>query len=121
MGAILLIPLPPDNKDCLYVGDLKNPRAHRPATDDDLKRMANQIKFSDTRPDSVRGVCETVGAPNGVRSFWAFFPRGFEDELARKETGYRNRRAEDIDETVFRVIPRGGGYDIVVDDQTVKR
>jgi len=121
MGAVLLIPLPPDNKDCLYVGDLKNPRVHRPATDDDLKRMANQIKFSDTRPDSVRGVCETIGAPSGVKSFWAFFPKGFEDDLSRKETGYRNRRSEDIDETVFRVVTRGGSYDIVVDDQTVKR
>ena len=51
---------------------------------------------SDTRPDSVRGVCEVLGVkePN-VKSFWAFFPKGLEDELDRKEKGYRNRRPEE--------------------------
>ena len=42
-------------------------------------------------------------------------------ELSRKEQNYRNRRAEDIEETVFRVVVRGGNYEIVVDDQTAKR
>ena len=44
-----------------------------------------------------------------------------EDELARKETAYRNRRSDDIEETVFQVTVRGGGYDLLVYDQTPKR
>lgn len=121
LGAVILVPLPPDNKDCLYFPDLKNPSNHRRATDSDLSGLAGQIKFSDTRPDSVRGVCGALGVTEPARSFWAFFPKGLEDQLAAKETGYRNRRPEDIEETVFRVIVRGGSYEIVVDDQTPKR
>jgi hypothetical protein len=121
MGAVILVPLPPENKDCVYFTDLKNLGQRRTATDDDLKQLANQIKFSDTRPESVRAVCGVLGVKEPARSFWAFFPRGLEDELSRKEMNYRNRRAEDIEETVFRVIVRGGNFEIVVDDQTAKR
>jgi hypothetical protein len=121
MGATVLVPLPPDGKQFLYFPDLRNPGAKRQATDDDLRRLADQIKFSDTRPASVSGVCNALGVQEPARSFWAFFPRGLEEELSRKETNYRNRRAEDIEETVFRVIVRGGVYEIVVHSQTTKR
>lgn len=122
MGAVVLIPLPPENKQCLYFSDLKNPGSGRLATDAEVSKLvAEQIKFGDTRPDSVRAVCGILGVREPVRSFWAFFPKGIEAQLAQKETGYRNRRPEDIEETVFRVIVRGGGYEIVVDDQVPKR
>ncbi|MDB5309541.1 MAG: hypothetical protein JWO38_3743 [Gemmataceae bacterium] len=121
MGAVILVPLPPENKQAMYFADLKNLTNKRMATDDDLKTLANQIKFSDTRADSVGGVCNVLGVKENARSFWAFFPKGMEVDLAQKEIGYRNRRPEDIEETVFRVIIRGGSYEIVVDDQTAKR
>jgi hypothetical protein len=121
MGATILVPLPPENRDCLYFGDLRNTGNKRMATEDDLKQLSGQIKFSDTRPGSVAGVCAALGVREPARSFWAFFPRGLEDELSRKELNYRNRRSEDIEETVFRVIVRGGGYEVVVVDQTAKR
>lgn len=120
MGASVLVPLPPENKQCLLVGDLRNP-APRPATDDDLKSLAGQIKFSDTRPGSVAGVCAALRVTQPAQSFWAFFPRGLEDELARKERAYRNRRPEDIAETVFQVVVRDGSYEVVVIGQTVLR
>ncbi|MBM3983000.1 MAG: hypothetical protein FJ304_22550 [Planctomycetes bacterium] len=121
MGAEILVPLPPDNKRCLIIRDLDNPRA-TDATDADLGRLARKIQFSDARPDQVRDVLSAlnVNAP-GAKAFWAFFPKELEEELARKETGYRNRRAEDIEETIFRVTIRGGRHDIVVDDQTFKK
>lgn len=56
-----------------------------------------------------------------ARSFWAFFPRELEDELARKEQHYRNRRPEDVEETVFRVVVRGGACEVVVWGQTPRR
>ncbi|MBN9517333.1 hypothetical protein J0H58_02255, partial [bacterium] len=83
--------------------------------------LSGQIKFSDTRPPSVAGVCGALGVSEPVRSFWAFFPRELEGELSRKELNYRNRRSEDIEETIFRVIVRGGSYEVVVVDQTAKR
>lgn len=122
MGAVVLVPLPPENKQCLYFPDLKNPSNRRLATDVEVSKMvAGQIKFGDTRPDSVRAVCGILGVREPARSFWAFFPKGLEEQLAQKEIGYRNRRPEDIEETVFRVIVRGGGYEIIVDDQQAKR
>jgi hypothetical protein len=121
MGATILVPLPPENTECLFFGDLRNPANPRRATESDLKQLAGQIKFSDSRPASVAGVCAALGVREPARSFWAFFPRSLEDELSRKETAYRNRKAEDIEETIFRIIVRGGSYEVVVYDQTAKR
>ena len=121
MGAVIIVPLPPENKQCLYFTNLKNLNEKKMCTDDDLRKLAGQIKFSDTRPDSVRAVCDVLGVKENAKSFWAFFPRGLEDEVSKKEIGYRNRRPEDIEETIFRVIVRGGSYEIMVDDQTAKK
>jgi hypothetical protein len=123
MGAEILIPLSSD-KDCLVVENLDNPRA-RTATDADFKRLAGKIQFSDNRRQMVKEVIDSLGIGASVRggdpkAFWAFFPKALEEELARKETNYRNRRAEDIEETVFRIIIRGGSYEIVVEDQVRK-
>jgi len=120
MGASILVPLPPENKQCLFFTDLRNPNP-KMATEDDLKGLAGQIKFSDTRPASVQGVCSALRVTQPVQSFWAFFPRTLEDELSRKELAYRNRRSEDIEETIFSVLTRGGSYEVVVVAQTPKR
>jgi len=121
MGASILVPLPPENKDCLFFSDLRNPGNRKTATDDDLRRLSGQIKFSDTRPASVQRVCSALGVRESARSFWAFFPRTLEDELSRKELAHRNRRSEDIEETIFSVIIRDGSYHVVVVAQTPKR
>ena len=121
MNALVLIPIPPENKDCLIVENLRSPKA-RKATEDDLKRLASQIKFSDTREQSVRSVTSELGQGElRAKSFWAFFPRGLEDELSRKETGYKGKRAEDIEETIFTVRVTGGGYELVVVEQKLKK
>lgn len=122
MNAVILVPLPSlDNAQGLYFTNLKNLNEKKTSTNADLSKLAGQIKFSDTRPDSVRAVCDVLGVKENARSFWAFFPKGLEDELAKMEIGYRNRRPEQIEETIFRVIVQGGTYKLVVDDQTVKR
>lgn len=120
MRAVVVIPQPPDERDAVVYRDLKNPRAERLA-EGDWTKLATQIQFIDTKPDSVRGVVDALGVGFTPRRFLAFFPKDLEDELSRKETSYRNRRAEDIEETVFRVTVRGGAYDIVVESQTAKR
>ncbi len=67
-------------------------------------------------------VLEVLGVnPPNAKAFWAFFPSNLEEELARKEKGYRNRRPEDIEETIFRVTVRGGQFTIEVDDQVAKK
>ena len=121
MGAKILVPVPPDGSKCMLIEDIKNPSVQRVATDSDLRGLGNQIKFSDSRRDAVQGVAGALGLDFTPKTFWAFFPKGLEDELARKETNYRNRRSEDIEETIFRVVVRGGEYEVVVDEQKVKR
>jgi hypothetical protein len=123
MGAEILVPLPPDNKKCLIIRDLGSPRPVV-ATDADLNRLAGKIQFSDNRAQPVREVLAELGvsAPGSQpKAFWAFFPKDVEEQLAHKEKGYRNRRAEDIEETIFRVAVRGGSFELVVDDQVAKK
>ena len=111
------------DRDCKIVPDLSNPSSHRTATDADFRRLAGKIQFADNRRDQVRDVLATLGVvtPGQPKAFWAFFPKDLEDELANKETSYRNKRPENIEETIFSVTIRGGKHEIVVVDQVLKR
>ncbi|HEY2911252.1 MAG TPA: hypothetical protein VGI99_13460 [Gemmataceae bacterium] len=120
LDAVILIPLPPDNKECLFFPSLKRPRERRMATERDLQKLAGQVRFSDSRPQSVGSVCAALGVDARPSSFWAFFPARVEEELAKKEIGYRNRRPEEIAETIFRLTVRNGSATIVVVDQKPK-
>jgi hypothetical protein len=119
MGAVVLVPLP-DGKQMYMFRDLKNPKPGPIATDGDLAALSGQIQFCDFKRDSVVAVSEALGLNYTPTQFWAFFPRGMEDELARLETGYKNKRPEDILETVFVVSVVGGRPKLVVADQKVK-
>ena len=121
MNATVLIPVPPANKDAILFPDLKDRTIRRMATDDDLKRLAGQVRFSDGRVDSVKGVCEALGVADRPTAFWAFFPKPIEAELLRKEIGHLNRRPEEIEETVFRIRVANGKVEIAVAGQTAKK
>ena len=123
MGAEVLIPLTSD-RDCILIPDLGNPAAQKVANDTDFRRLASKIQFSDNRPAQVRDVLGTLGvkAPGNPKAFWAFFPKDLEDELSRMETNYLNRRAEEIEETIFQVTAvRGEKPKIKVVDQVRKK
>ncbi len=120
MKAELLVPKP-NSEQCVLIADLGNYSNQTIASDDDMKRLSRKIKFSDGRREAVRAVAETLKLDYTPQSFWAFFPREIEDELAKKETGYRNRRAEDIEETIFTVRVSAGDYMFVVEEQKIKK
>jgi hypothetical protein len=122
MKAELLIPVPPDDKKFILISDLSNP-TQKIADEADMRKLAKKIQFSDARRDQVKDVAAALNIPGNPppKVFWAFFPKELEEELARKETNYRNRRSEDIEETIFRIVVRGGNYDLIVDDQKVKK
>ena len=122
MGAEVLIPLTSD-KDCILIPDLSNPAAQKVASDTDFKRLARKIQFSDNRPAQVRDVLATLGvkAPGNPKAFWAFFPKNLEDELASMETNFRNRRPEQIEETIYQVTVRNGKFELKVVDQVAKK
>jgi hypothetical protein len=120
MGAKILIPMPGTDK-CMLIRDLGNPDDRRVANPDELGEYGGLLKFWDSRRDAVGGVARTLGLDFSPKSFCAIFSKDFEAELARKETNFRSRRPEDIEETVFRVSVVGGRYEVVVDEQTVRR
>lgn len=120
MGAEVFVPLTTDNKKCLIITDLGAP-SPRIASDADMNRLAGKIQFSDNRPKLVREVLTVLKVNEPAKAFWAFFPKDVEDKLARAEVSYRNRQPDRIEETIFRVTVRGGSYEMVVEDQTVKK
>lgn len=121
LGAIIAFPIPPGEEKLLIIDDLSNPTQRHVASDEEISRLASWLKFSDVRPHTVQDVGQALRLDFTPRSFWAFFPKSLEEDLARKERSFRNRRPEDIDETIFQVTIREGGYNIVVVEQTAKR
>jgi hypothetical protein len=121
LGAEVVVPLPPDNKQHYLFKDLANPKPGTMTTEKDWDRLAGQIQFSDYTRKSVLEVSQALNLDFTPKLFLAFFPRELEDRMSRMERGHQNRRSEDIEETVFEVIVRGGKYEIVVASQKLKR
>jgi len=121
MKAVVLVPIKDSNKQMYIFRDLANPRPGTVATDSDIAHLSRQIQFSDFRRDNVQGVAEALGLDYTPPVFWAFFPAELEADLSRKEKAYRNRQSENIEETIFQVVVRGGQYEIAVVEQRPKR
>lgn len=120
MKAVVMIPVPPDNKKMILVRDPGNPRTDQFATDADLAEQANKMQFSDVRKESNEAIAEALRLRFTPSAFWAFFPKGLEEEMARLETAYQNKRADDIKETVFQVVIIGGDARLRVVVQRLK-
>jgi hypothetical protein len=122
LGAVIAVPAPPDYKKSMLVfRNPANPAAKSVATDQDFRAFGGQIQFCDFKRESVQQVSEALNLTFTPPAFWAFFPKELEEELSRKETAYRNKRSEEIEETKFQVLSRGGKYEAVVVEQTLKR
>jgi hypothetical protein len=119
MNAKLLIPVPGQDK-CILIENIDNPDAKRVVTDKELGPYGDLLKFADSRREAVGAVAGALGLDFTPKTFFAVFTKEMESDLADKEKNYRNRRAEDIEETVFRVTVRGGSYEVVVDEQKAK-
>lgn len=117
MRAKLLIPIPGGDK-CYLIENLDNPGTPRVVDPADFGSL---LRFVDSRPEAVNSVIGALGLDVKTRSFCAIFTKEQEAELAKMETNYRNRRAEDIEETIFKVTIRGGVPEVYVDEQKVKR
>ena len=121
LGAVVLVGVPPDRKEMYIFRDLKNPRPGTIATPADFAQFASQVQFNDAKSDAVRSVGQELRLDFAPDSFWAIFPKGIEEELARLEGAYQNRRAEDIEQTRFQVSVVGGRHKLVVADQRLRR
>jgi len=121
MGAEILVPIP-DSDKAIYIADLNKPNEHKTPSDDDLKKLAERFKLSDTRPEAVKAICGAISIDKiNPKSLSVFFPKDLEEELAKKELSYGNLRAENIAQTIFRVTVKDGKYEIEVVEQKAKK
>lgn len=121
LGAEVLVPVPGEEGKFFYFPDLSDLSKKRIATDDDKKKLAGQVRFCDNRSESARELAGVLGLDFAPKEFWAFFPKELEDDMDRKERGYANRQPERIERTFFRVVIRDGKYELVVDEQRLKK
>jgi hypothetical protein len=121
LGAVILVENPEKKDQILYIANLTQLDQQRQATKDDLAAFQDRVKFTDTRKESVAGVAKELKLKFTPTSFWAYFATAIENEMAQKEKNYRNRRVDDIEETIFRVITVRGKCEIVVIDQTIRK
>jgi hypothetical protein len=120
MDAKIIVPVPGTDK-CILIEDLKNPNNQRTVGQDGLGPYAGLLKFADSRRAAVDGIAGAIGLDFKPATFLAVFSKQFEQDLARKETSYRDKRAEDIEETIFEVKVRGGEFTVAVVEQKMKR
>ena len=120
LKAILLVPSHDGKKFYIF----RNPTTPKPlvvATDAELSQMAaDMIRFEDGRPRSVEVVGETLQLDFKPVMFIAYFPRDFEEKLAGLEKGYKGKQPEKIKQTTFKVVMKGGKYDLIVTDQILR-
>jgi hypothetical protein len=122
LRAQILVPLPPDNARCLLFEDLTaDPPRGRIATDEDIQRLAGQVRFSDRSRDSVRQVAGALGLDQTPAVFYAFFPTDLTKDWAAKERAFRGANPKDIEETVLLVTVAGGRPEVRVTDQRLRK
>ena len=120
LGATVLVPIPPENKQMFIFRDLAHPRPGSILTDTEWAVLKQQMQFSDVKQKSVDEVSKALNLEFTATSFWAIFPKGIENQLATLERNYRNRDPGDVAETVFEVSIRNGQYKLFVADQRAK-
>lgn len=120
LGAKVVVPTA-DGKAILFRSLDGNPPQGKLMGDSDWNELTGLVQFADYTDLSRRQVGEALGMGKLPKGFWAFFPKELEKELARKEVGHQQRRAEDIEETKFECVNRGGKYELIVTRQTLKK
>ncbi len=112
LGAILAIPDPAGGY--LVIRDLR--RLPAQGQKENLDKI-QRIFWIDNKPNSVAALSRALQLRETPPHIIAFFPESLEKELLNKELRYRGRREDQIKETQFRVVRRGGTYEPVVERQ----
>jgi hypothetical protein len=117
LGAVVLVKAPQPGQMYIF-RDLRSPKPGVVATDAELASFSQQMQFCDSKRQSGEEVGKALNLSYTPDAFWAIFPKGIEEELARLEKAYRGRRAADVEQTIFAVSVVAGKYRLVVTDQT---
>ncbi len=84
-------------------------------------RQINRIYWVDDKPQSVNSLAVALGIRSTPDHIVAFFPVDLEKELLEKEMKYFKGKEDDIEETFFKVVERGGRYETVVTEVRRRR
>jgi len=125
LGAILAFPVNEGpNPEYQLVRDL---RPGAKLLNEDLSSI-QRIYWIDDKPQSVRDVVNALGLKINPSRFVAFMPEELEQDLYKMEKGYiehvlkrKKFDEEDIDETHFQVVFKGGKYRPELQSVTMKR
>jgi hypothetical protein len=115
LGSLQAHILVPKGNKYLYWTDLTNLGNPKEILEKDIPN--DRMTFIDNSADSVPKVVSALGLDFKSDVFIALIPKDVENDLAAKERAYRNRTEDQIKETTFRVLVRGGKYTVTVVDQ----
>jgi hypothetical protein len=118
LGAILAIPT--SSGDYFVIRDLKAGRAGG-KVENIRETVGDRIFWTDSQPLSVQSLSGALGLNPPPPAIHAFFPQSLEQKLLKLELDYRGLSEDQIDETRFRIVRRGGTYEPQVSLQTRKR
>ena len=116
LGATLAVNTPPEGE----VKIIRNlfARPVKLESEDLGKLMRERIYWVDDDRESVTKLSRVLGLDFVPERVGAFFPKELENQLLLKELAYQNKREEQIRETRFQIMMKGGGkYEILVVDQ----
>jgi hypothetical protein len=110
LGAILAIPEPSGGFRLFRDLSHRHPAGEHVDGLEDINRLG----FADQEPETARELSRELGMP-APPYLLAFFPKDLEEKMAAMEQQYYHRAEDEIrTKTYFQVVPKGLGYDIII-------
>lgn len=120
-GAVIFVPDAVGSKAGTLFPDMNNPKVSRPANETGDPIFSGRLGMYEEDPKKVRTFLDFLGFTGRSTTYGVFFPKEFQEDLARKEQSFRNLRPDDIDSTVFIFVKKAGGYEVVVKEQQMRK
>jgi hypothetical protein len=114
LGAVLAFPL--NDERYRFFSRLTQRPAHS-----EVKTLAGEgrMYWVEENVQQISGLAEVLGV--AVPSYiLVFLPQELEKRLVKMEHDYGNLSEEQIASTTFAVVQRGGGYDVIVEEQKAR-
>ena len=102
LGAFMAVPTE-DNQLMVYRDLNRTPAVGKR---EDPASIPN-LRFYDDKPESVRDLSRELGLAKTPQYLFGYFPQEFEQELRRLELAAYKGDEDNIEETIFQVVPRG--------------
>ena len=112
LGAELAFPLPNDKYRFFSRLTAQPPRSETHGLDSE-----SRLYWVEDKRPTVAGIANLL-AISPTSFMLAFLPAALEEKMLKLELSYANLREDQIAKTEFKVVRRGGGYDVIVLSQT---